>query len=201
MNARALTWAAALSGAAALVIWKAGDVLALMFTPEVAAVIIRYLLEGIVMLLVGFAAIAVGWTTTRLFRDLMLIPDVDDKTGKKKWEVHTRRLMLCSFVWTFLTCFAALSLRYLHDAPARQVLERLLYIFIGAIVVSGISIPAYDIIVKRAWPKFLRHFFPTKFVQTPNGVDERPADEPSDPTTEKTIVLDRTQPRPDDSAA
>ena len=192
MNGRALTWLAALSGAASLVIWKAGDVLAALFTPEIATLIVYNIVQLAAVLIVALASIGIGWTTTYLFRTLMLDPD--PVTG---WKPHTRRLMLCSFTWTTATNFLLLLLRYESgNGTARDVITHLAYNFVWTIVVGGISIVTYDIVVKRLYPKMVRSFFPTKFVQTPTGTEERPVDEPSDPTTERTIVIDRTEPKP-----
>lgn len=200
MNGRALTWLAALSGAASLVIWKAGDVLSALFTPEVATLIVTNLFQLSVIILIALASIGIGWTTTFLFRSLFLDPvpvlDKDGKpTGEMTWQPHTRRLMLCSFTWTTGTNFLLLLLRYeTGHGTARDIITHLAYNFVWTIVVGGISIVTYDIVVKRLYPKMIRHFFPTKFVQTPTGTVERDADEPSAPD-EKTVMADRTQPK------
>jgi hypothetical protein len=191
MNARALTWLAALSGAASLVIWKAGDVLAALFTPEVATLIVQNVVQLVVILLIAIASIGIGWTTTYLFRTLWLDPH-----PTLGWKPHTRRLMLCSFTWTTGTNFLLLLLRYeTGHGTARDIITHIAYNFVWTVVVGGISIVTYDVVVKRLYPKMMRHFFPSKFVQTPAGVEERPADEPSAPG-EKTILLDRTEPKP-----
>jgi hypothetical protein len=187
MNGRALTWLAALSGAASLVIWKAGDVLAALFTPEVATLIVTNVFQLTVIILIAIASIGIGWTTTYLFRTLWLDPD-----PIYGWKPHTRRLMLCSFTWTTGANFGLLLLRFeTGHGTARDIVTHLAYNFAWTVVVGGISILAYDVVVKRAWPRIMRHFFPSKLVQTPDGVVERDVDVPSDPTTEKTIVVDR----------
>jgi hypothetical protein len=191
MNPRALTWLAALSGAASLVIWKAGDVLSALFTPEVATLIVTNVFQLTVILLIALASIGVGWTTAYLFRVMMLTPHPTEG-----WKPHTQRLMMCSFTWTAGTNFLLLLLRYeTGHGTAKDIITHLAYNFVWTVVVGGISILAYDVVVKRLYPRLIRHFFPSKFVQTPSGVVERDADVPSDPTTEKTIMMDR-EPEP-----
>ena len=192
MNARALTWLAALSGAASLVIWKAGDVLADLFTPAIASLIVYNAVQLVAVIAIAIASIGIGWTTAYLFRTVWLDPD-----PVLGWKPHTRRLMLCSFTWTTVTNFGLLLLRFeTGNGVARDIITDVAYNFVWTIVVGGISIVTYDIVVKRLYPKMVRSFFPTKFVQTPTGTEERPVDEPSDPTTERTIVIDRTEPKP-----
>lgn len=183
---RTLTWSAALTGAAALVIWQFGDRIVELLTPERVAWLVNGTWQLFVIIVIGIGAIGIGWTTTEVFKRGVYDPD-EWGTGPVK-----RRLMLCSFVWTSLANFTMLSLRFIYEAPLRHIAEVLLYIGGETIVVAGIGLVSYNVVVNLLWRSVLRHFWPTKWVQTPSGIEERLADEPSDPDTEKTIV---TKPR------
>lgn len=178
LNVRAVGFTAAVIGVATTLVWKFGDLLELLFTPALAAAIVRVAAQVVLVILISIGAILVGWVITAFFRDLVLTPE-RDKDGKPKWDSHANRLKFCSFMWTFFVSFAALSLRYVHGAEWRWILEQLLYIGVGAILIGGASVPAYDVVVKRWWPRALRHYFPTKIVVTPTGEQERDADAPS----------------------
>jgi len=191
LNIRAAGVTAAATGVIAALIWKFGDLLEAMFTPQKAATILFYSGQALLVLAIAVATILVGWVITGFFRDLWLDPVIDEETKKEKWEHEAKRLKTCSFIWTFLLSFAALSLRYVHAADFRTIAEQLLYIGVGAILIGGASVPLYDIIVKRGWPRFLRYLFPTKLVQTAHGVEERDVTQPSNTETEKTVVVPR----------
>lgn len=182
MNGRALTLGAALTGAVSLIIWQLGDVLTALIGPELATLLAVSAWECIVILLIAAGAIIVGWTTTEVFKRGMYDPD--------EWVEQRRRFWLCSFVWTTTMNFGLLSLRYVHDAPARRVVEVVAYLAMWTIVVGGASIPIYDVAVKRLWPR-IRRMWPTKVVRLADGTEEdRPLDEPST-EGERTIVTER----------
>lgn len=175
INTRAVGITVALTAVASTLIYKFGDLLELLFTPEVAADIVRVSIELVAIFIIALATIGIGWVTTKLFRELWLEPD-----PKLGWKPHRKRLMACSFVWTFIGNFIALCLRYVYEAPPREVIELLLWIGGWTILVAGASMPLYDVIVKRLWPRLIAHYIPgMKLVQTPTGLDARDQGEPS----------------------
>lgn len=194
LNVRAAGVTVAVTAVISTLIYKFGDLLELMFTPQVAASILHFSAQVVLVALIAIATVLVGWVITGFFRDLWLDPVIDPDTKKEKWEHEAKRLKTCSFIWTFLLSFAALSLRYIHAADWRTIAEQLLYIGVGAVLIGGASVPLYDIVVKRGWPRFIRWLYPTKLVQTPNGVEERDVTQPSNPETERTIVVPRPTP-------
>lgn len=196
LNVRAAGVTVAATGVISALIWKFGDLLELLFTKELAADIVNKTVFVVVVLLIGVVAIMLGWAITGAFRDLWLDPIIDPETKKKKkWDHEARRLKRCSFVWTFVVAFVGLSLRFRYSSTDIIVaLEQLFYNLIGSVIFARASVPLYDVVVKRGWPAFLRYLFPTKLVQTPDGIEERDVTVPSAPD-EKTMVVRKPPPK------
>lgn len=181
-------WVAAISAGLAVLITKFFDVLSALLGPEVAVYIVWVIKELVVILLVAMGSIIFSWVVTEVFKRIKW-PD------QSEWTRQKGRLWLCSITWNFAINGGLIALRYQPIEVSRHALTLLAYNFVWTAVVAGIGIAAYDVFVRRAWHRILRHFFPTKWVMTQDGKkEERPVDEPST-ENEKTIVLDRTEPK------
>lgn len=178
-------WGAVGAGLA-LLATKFFDVLAALLGPELALKIVDFIFNVIIILGIAVASIIVSWVVTEVFKRIRW-------ENPDEWRENKGRLWLCSITWNFVVNGGALVVRYQPFEMTRNALEIAFFIGIWTTVVCGIGIAAYDVFVNRLWHRLLRHFFPTKLVRTPKGVVERDADVPSDPQSEKTIVIDRNE--------
>lgn len=198
---------AVVSAGLGVVVTKFFDVLAALVGPESALYIVDKLVQFFVIILVAIASIIVSWVVTEVFKRAKYpepsgVMSEDKKTVlQPSWKALKGRLWLCSITWNFIVNGGFLIVRYQPFVLDRNAFETLGAILIWTAVVCGIGIASYDIFVRKLYHKIMRQLFPTKYVKItkPDGTvtfEERPADQPSDPASEKTMLPDRTQPKP-----
>lgn len=202
------TWVGAISVGLGVVITKFFDVLSALLGPETALHIVHIIVKIIIILGVAIGSIIVSWVVTEIFKRAKYpepkgvktkLPDGTEVVLQPAWKDVKGRLWMCGITWNIVVNGGFLMVLYLPLELTRHMLVVLGGILIWSVVVGGAGIAAYDIFVHKLYHKVMRILFPTKYVRIvqPDGsvtFEERPADVPSDPDNEKTVVIDRTKP-------